>query len=76
MKEEFVRKCFNSLKYVIHYANVRFFFLISLQTYSLSLNGVNVCPALSDSFCTTRWIFSSQIASQLSQVYSHTIFLI
>ena len=47
------------------------FLLISLQTYSQTLNHVNICTAL----CTTCCIFSAHIDSQLSQVYSHTIFI-
>ena len=36
-----LQKCFHSLKYTIDHTNVHFFFLISLQTCSHSLNYVN-----------------------------------
>ena len=36
-----LRECFHSFKHVINLANVLFFFFISLQTCSYSLNNVN-----------------------------------
>ena len=36
------RNCFHSFKYVIDHANVHFFLLISLRTYSQSLNNINI----------------------------------
>ena len=65
---ELPKKMFSFI-FVTDHANVRFFFFISLRTYSQSLNDGNICTALSDSFCTTCCIFSAQIASQLSQVH-------
>ena len=65
-KKKCLQKCFHSSKYVRNHVDVRFFLLISI--YSQSLNDVNICTALCDSFCTTCCIFSAQIALQLSQV--------
>ena len=46
VKEEIVYQCFHLVKYVIDHGHVRFFFLISLRTYSQLLNDVNICTPL------------------------------
>ena len=67
---------YSTFKWVIDLANVPVFYLISLRTFSQSLNNVNICTALCDSCCTTCCIFSAQIALELSKIYSHTIFFV
>ena len=58
-------KCAHSFNYIIDHANVNFFF------YANRLHCV-VCGF----FCTSCCTLSAQIASQVSQVYSHTKFLL
>ena len=57
-----LRKCFHSFKYVIDHANFSFFLLSKLYTLLRAIPSVPLAA-------------SSHIASQLSQVYSHTNFL-
>ena len=66
-RRNWLQKSFHSFKYITDHTNVHFFFLISLRTYSQSLNDINICTVLCDSFCTTCCIFPAQIALQLSQ---------
>ena len=73
-RRNYLPKCFHSFKYIIDLTNVCLFFLISLWTRSHSLSDI-VYTASCNSIFTTCCIFSAQITSQLSQVYSHTNFL-
>ena len=68
-----LQKCFHLFKYVIDHANVHFFFLISLQTYSQPLNNMNICTASRNSICTTSTSFQPRfLSSPWSSSWSYT----
>ena len=58
-------KCAFSFKYMIDHANVSFFFYVN-----------KLHCIMCGFFCTSCCTFSAQIALQVSQVYSHTKFLL